>query len=601
MPNSADQLYRFCRPRAKTEPIAWIERNVSLRYDPTSASDAMIRVEPYQRRPILAQYRPEVREVTVMGVEQTGKSLIHRLVMLHKMVEYPGPRWIIYESDEKAADINAEQFIPLIKSIPSLAKMVNRNTVQKQRYQFPNGSIVSFSGAGTDITSKPIRDGVADELDTWPLTDAGIRQNLRNFRKRFRTYWARGEGCLVKVSSPSPRKKGSTQDLTRSAIAEEFAASDGGYWTLRCQKCGRLSMKSHAIHCLQWEMTDDEKEDERTVIADTLRLECPVCGSQHAEDVAQKLNTEGAYCTRDGVELTDYSAHVGCQCGALACPRVFSWLMIAKAQLAGGSTADIYAQANFFNSWRGLTFRPKAAEKAGAEVLRKHCAPMVDPATLANVFLSADTQDNGWYWVVRGVDQNNSLWPLACGFVRTIAELKKTWDAEYLGILPVMGIIDEGGHGDMPVYTRQLVDSEVGLYAYKGGAFGEKWRHGNVAKTILASAKAYQADLLYYMYSQDDRSNCYWYMPPEEELDPEYLEHLTALQPNKRAKHGDQYEQWDTVSRGTADHYFDCEKMLLALLDVAYAELAANKWRRPVTGLRRQAAKEQRRAPVLEM
>ena len=592
-----DRLIAYLSIADKTDPIEWIEANISLRNDPTSASDAFVTLEPYQKRPILAQYRKEVREVTIMAPEQTGKSVCWRFPMLHKLVEYPGPAWIIYESDDKAEDINAEQFDPLLRALPAFAGKLNRFNAMKRRYMLPNGATLDFSGAGADITSKPKRDGVADELDTWPLTLANIRQNLRNFRKRFRTFWARGEGCLVKVSSPSPRRKGDTQDMTRSIIGEEFAESDGGHWTLRCQKCKRLTMPSHATYLLQWEC---EGEDEaKAVIPDSLRLDCPRCGHSHTEDMAQAMNDAGSYCTKDGTEITGYAKHVGCQWGAMATPRVFSWLMIADAQMSAGASSDIHAQANFFNSWRGLPYRPRAKEKAGAESLRKHCAPLPDPSVLANVFFAADTQDNGWYWIVRGVDSAGCLWLLGHGFARVITELKKAWDSEYLGILPVMGIIDEGGHGDMPVYARDLVTAEKGLYGYKGGSFGEKWRHGKVQKQILASARAYQADLCYYLYSQTDRTKMYWFLPPEETLEDEYISHLVAMQPNSRARHGDAFENWQATPKGAPDHYWDCEKQMLVLLDVAYKELKT--WRKPVAGLRRQTQRKTRRAPVMEM
>jgi hypothetical protein len=556
----------------------------------------MIRLEPYQRRPILAQYHPDVREVTIMAVEQTGKSACWRFPMVHKMVEYPGPRWIVYESDDKAADINEEQFDPLLRHAPGMDKMLTRKTALKHRYNLPNGSTLDFSGAGADITSKPKRDGVADELDTWPLTADGIRQNLRNFKKRFRTYWRRGEGCLVKVSSPSPRKKGEQIDLTKSAIAEEFERSDGGYWTLRCLKCRQLTMPSHAIHMLQWECDDDDQ-----IIVKTLTLDCPSCGHAHTEAAAQKMNDQGGYCTKSGSEIKGFSRHVGCQWGALAAPRVLSWLDIAGAQMAAGSTADMYAQADFDNSWRGIPFRPRRKETPGIKTVRKHCAPLPDPSVYANVFFSADTQDNGWYWVVRAVDSKSNLYGLAHGFVRTPQELEAAWDAGYYGILPVMGIIDEGGHGDMPKYVRELVERKQGLYAYKGGAFGTRWRHGNEKKTILASAKQYQADLLYYLYSQTDQSNNYWFLPPADTLDDEYIEQVAALEPNNRAKHGDQYENWGVPSSSVDDHYFDCEKQLLCILDVAYAELPANQWRHAVPQLRRGLKKKRRKAPSVNL
>jgi len=590
---------RFLTVKPLSDPIEWIESHMSLRWDPTSASDGMVKLEPYQIRPIQAQYHSAVRVVTVMAPEQTGKSFCWRMPMVHKMCELPAPRWIIYESDEKAGEINEEQFAPLLGNAPGMAGVLNRHTALKQRYVLPNGSILDFGGAGAEITSKPTRDGVADELDTWPLTATGIRQNLRNFKKRFRTFWRRGEGCLVEVSSPSSRKSDSQSALTESIIGEEFDASDGGYWTMRCIKCRKLTMPSHATHLLQWELdaTDD-------VVEASLTIECPACRFVHREANAVKMNSMGAYCNRDGVDLTKtWGVHVGCQWGALASPRVFRWIDIARAQMECGSTADMHAHAYFDNSWRGIPFKPRKAEAAGLKTIRKHCAPIPDPKILANLFFAADTQDLGWYWVVRAVDATGNLYRLANGFVSTPQELRAAWNTKHLGILPVMGIIDEGGHGDMPKHARELIMAERGLYGYKGGAFGERWRIGKTPRQILASAKQYKADLLYYIYSQTDQTNNYWFLPPENEIGDEYLEHICAYAPNNRMKHGDKYENWDTPASNTPDHYFDCEKQVLCILDVAYAELRADNWRLPVAGMRRGTTKkrEQRKAPSVDL
>ncbi|MBU2685881.1 MAG: phage terminase large subunit family protein, partial [Gammaproteobacteria bacterium] len=375
-----------------------------------------------------------------------------------------------------------------------------------------------------------------------------------------------------------------------------------GYWTLRCMKCHRLTMPSHAVHNLQWECEDVKDGDEtgERIKPETLTLECPACGHRHAFGFAQRMNNEGGYCDADGNEITGYSRRVGYQWGALACPRVFHWHAIAEAQMSAGSTADMYAQADFDNSWRGLWFRPRRKHAPSLAVIRRHCAALPAAADIASAFFSADTQDNGWFWVVRAVGRNNNLSLLSNGFARTIQEVKERWDDSHSGVRCVMGIIDEGGHGDMPKYVRQLVLAERGLYGYKGGAFGERWAHSkNIPKLILGNAKQYQADLLYYMYSQDDRSNNYWFIPPEETLEDEYMNHLAAMQKVNKKKHGDQYENYENL--GQPDHYFDCEKQALCIIDVAYKELKA--WRFPVQNLRRgiQKPQQRRHAPSLEM
>jgi len=384
---------------------------------------------------------------------------------------------------------------------------------------------------------------------------SGIRQNLRNFKKRFRTFRRRGEGCLVVVSSP----KGED-----SPIGDAFAESCKGHWTLRCLECQGLSMPSHRVSNLQWELTDKGR-----VVPDSIRLECPSCGQAHEEEHAVLMNEEGEYIDQE----PEVTWSVGCQWGALASPRVFSWTEIAEAQLAAGRSADARAQGNFDNSWRGLPFRPRKARRPEVDTVKLHRAPVPPVAKLAGIFLAADTQDSGWWWLVRGVDAQRNTYLLAYGFVKLIDELEAVWNAEYLGQQCDMGIIDEGGHGERPKQTISLVERTRGLYTYKGNSrIGERWKPGKERDLILANPYQYQADLLYYIHSQTERGNNYWFLP--EDVSDEYIEQIASFRADNKRKHGDRYENWAATG---PDHYFDCEKMWLVMLD--YATKHMRSWR----------------------
>jgi len=534
--------------------VSWCESAISMDSDPTAATTGLVTIRPYQVEPIEAQFADDCREVVIMAVEQTGKSFCWRLPVVYRMLFDPGPGWIVYESDEKAEDINAEQLHPLVEAIPELAAMLNRKSSIKRRYSLPNGTIIDFSGAGADITSKARKFGVCDELDNWNMPSSSRRQNLRNFRKRFRTFWRQGVGCLTIVSSPK---------LADSPIHDEHDAGSQGYWHLRCDGCKSLSMPSHKVRFLQWTMSDD------ALLPESLRLVCPECDHEHAEARAVAMNAAGAYVHRRPHEMQKRAF----QWGALAAPEVFGWSDIARAQLAAGRSAEARVQVDFDNSWRGIRFQERRENRESMDVISDHCRAEPDPDTIAGVLFSADTQDNGWYWIARGVDCAGETYLLGHGFARVWGELMAAWDADYIGIRPLAGIIDEGGH--RATEMRPLLADVAGLYTYKGNSrIGARYK---VSKEdpflLLANPAVYQGELLYYIYQK--RAGGVWHLPAE--LDDVYTAQIASVQPNRKVKHGDRYENWEPVGD---DHLFDCEKMLLVLFEHAREAFAADLWRR---------------------
>ncbi len=563
-------------PVIPAPPVEWIEAHVNMGLDSTSASAMMAKVKPYQREPILAQFSPTCREVTIMAPEQTGKSWCWRMPMLYKMVFIPGPRWIIYESDDKAEDINAEQLHPLMEGIPELARQLTLpGTRNKRRYKFRR-TVVEFSGAGAAITSKPKRDGVADELDTWPLSRDGIEDNLRNFRKRFRTWWRRGEGCLVKVSSPLGED---------SIIADEFDRSSGEHWYLRCDGCGAATIRSDNIRAMQWEA------DGEIVKPETIVLDCPACGHSHGEDRAGAMTAAGEYIA----ERPENKHHRGFHWGALAAPDAVRWIDIAQAQMDAGKTAGEGAQRYLDNSIRGVRFKPRRVSRESEDKIRARSTPKESWPDMANIFFSADTQDNGWYWIARGIDAAENTYLAGWGFARTPDELAHAWDAEYCGLLCEAGIIDQGGHRVREV--AEFVAERPGLLMYKGNSrIGVDWRlAAEEPRLILANPYRYQAELLYLIYTAPrNMSAGLWFLP--DGVDDDYVQQIAAMRPDNKKRHGDRYENWQAAG---ADHFFDCEKMYRVLLE--WARLNITTWRVPVEWAARRQTERRKSAVELEM
>lgn len=573
-------IRQLFKQRVIKPPIEWIEENVDLSNDPTSASDGKVKLDPYQIEPILAQFEEGVQEVVVMAPPQTGKSFVWRLPLVYKIVFIDGPRWIMYESDDKAEDINAQQFDPLIKSIPELKQRLDdagRFSAVRRQYRFPTGP-VDFSGAGSEPTSKPERDGVFDELDTAPLTNAQKRKTLNSFRDRFVTWWAIGEGCLVIVSSPNG------QD---SEIGRQHKTSSRGFWHLRCLGCRQLSLVSHQVANMQWNL-----DENGSVIVDSIRLVCPDCNRQHAESEAVEMNRQGGYVHQDNGNRR----RRGFQWGALASPRTRSWQFIAESQMAAGSGATLEDHENFAKVVRGLPYRPKMIRRDAVEAVRLHCGPLPPRDQLCGVIFVADTQDNGWWWIARGLYANRSTALLGYGKAANEDALIDAWDAEYEGVQAVIGIIDEGGHlaGDVV----EIVKDRAGLYTYKGDNRQVRWswqREDKTKKRTVANAKFYQSDLLYLMHVQTKTDANYWWIP--EGVSDEYASQLASVQPDNKSKNGHHFENW-CAPDGADDHYFDCEKMFRFAVDFAGSILKPRHWLIPPPWIYRTANRQRRQSEV---
>ena len=540
-------LFRELVPPAAPPPSAWAEENV--RFDAPGAAfrHLDLSLSPFLREPLEA-WRTEpgqgLREVTVCAPEQTGKTTLEFAGLLWRLITYPGLTMIVYPSDEKGIRVNEEKFEPMMRAIPHYADLLAQpfsKTVDCYRL---GGSLVYFGGAGSRATSHSAAAVLADEVDDWPKLQ-GV-DTMNDLRKRSRSF---GEAVLFAVCTPRMGEAG-------SRIWRAFRDSSMGYWFMRCVGCGALTMRSADVRNLQWETT--EAGD---VIPDSIRLICPACGHEHTEADKARINAEGGYVHQHPERLRE---HPGFQWGALASrfPSL-RWEVIARASLRAGRSGDLADQIYFDNSIRGLPFKPRKMTDRGVEAVKKHRAPLPDPATILYRFLAVDTQDAGFYWVVRGIDAKLNTYLLGSGLAPDTSALGAVWDAEYHGGHLTCGIIDEGGH--RMVEVRQFADARSGLLTYKGnGRIGTKWKESAEVKgLILANAETYRHLLLYAIYGTPNRGDHYWYLPPE--VSEMYLEQITSWRPNNAVRNGDAVANYH-CPEGGQDHLFDCEKMFLVLI-----------------------------------
>ena len=506
--------------------------------------------------------------------------------LLWRMIFAPSQSMIVYPSDNLAAESNTTKIQPLMKHIPQLkAELEKPRSFRSDRYAFSN-LISYFQGAGSKIVSKSCQIVIGDEIDQFPVI--GKLDNVADMKKRTRSY---DSSIAFFVCTPSEEN---------GRIWKEFLKSSQGYWYLRCQKCGELSMRSCDIHNLQFESEYNEELRQYIVKPDSIRLVCPYCKFEHTEYMKRDMNVNGGYIHKVPSKLTEAP---GFQIGALASQLpALSWKNIANAQLEAGKKSDIETQTTFDNSFRGLPFKRREVTKEDFEKLRVHCWSQHEAPSLSNVemlFMTSDTQDNRSVVMVCALDVNDNLHVIESKEVEflflkdeqralinersetPVETVEDILNKEYLvengvGIKPMFCLIDRQGHrtNDVEYFARH----HSNVIMYQGtNLTSETWRMSETnKKLILAAARKLQAHTIYYLYSQKKRGQNYLYFNPETK--DEVIKQIVCVKPDPSKKFGDSPERWEPENNAQHD-FFDTLKMSYLAVDFAIKTMSRKRWR----------------------
>ena len=539
---------------ARLTPTEYAEKVIDFKYC-VGANEERLNLElsPYLVDVIDAfDFSDAKKEITLIGVEQGGKSLSFTAGLLWAFKYKPCVSMIIYPSLDKAVTMNELKISPLLKAIPEYAlELKRRDSTRVDCYNLSKFRSY-FMGSGGEITSISAQVVICDEVDDI-IEEQNSENKLNAMRKRLRSY---DESLFCKVST--------VRGQANSKIWREFVAGSQGYWHLRCVKCDTLSMRSADIYNMQF-----EKDEDGNHIPGTCRLICPVCGHKHVESDKSALNQRGAYVHKyPERQETNVSYHFG---GLAVCFGSLTWDHIAEAQLRAGASGERTDQMYLDNSIRGVPWSPRKNTQKNVEVLKARCIPRDEYPNMRFVFMAVDTQNNGLFYIIRGVDNEFNTYLIEEGFVHDFNQLAELYKTEYCGLYCTMGIIDEGGHRLQEI--KNFIAGNPGFYQYKGNPrIGVPWKISEESRRrILANPKHFQSELLYKIYNKPVNGQGDWHL--HNDISQEYVDQL--LDVRKTAKGSDSYDDWESATQN--DHLFDCEKMFLVILEYFKAVTMKNR------------------------
>ena len=379
--------------------IDWAKKNIDFSEDASAERNRIdFELSPFLVEPLRCwDFSGKIREVAVCGIEQHGKTLLEVIGVLYNFLDKPTSNLCVYPSEEAAADINRTKYLPLIRKIPALAAELERPfSMKKDQYIF-GAATMFFQGAGIKIMSKSCKIRVADEEDQFPVV-----KNLmasEDIRKRGRSY---SESIFYRVCTPTEET---------GPIWQAFMAGSQGYWTLRCLKCGKLTMRSCDFRNFQFESVFDDERGMYLPVMDSIRLICPECHHEHREEDKREMNIRGAYVHRfqDRIDLRP-SFQFGALCSQF--PSM-GWDVIAAKILECGRRSDVKAHYELDNSFKGLPYKPREISTEDCQNLKAHFYHARPPAsTVEMVFVVSDTQDTFSPTGVFALDASDNLWLL---------------------------------------------------------------------------------------------------------------------------------------------------------------------------------------------
>jgi phage terminase large subunit GpA-like protein len=239
-----------------------------------------IRNSPWLKRPFETLTDPLCRHTTLIAPVQTGKTLLAELAVAYRLANDPGPCSFTFQSDEMAAMEAKTRLMPLLDSIPAVARLLPRpGPLRTQQEIFMGNQFLVLNSANlTHQQSQSIRFKINDELffprwsEIYPHAVA-----------RVSAFEAQGISHILDIS------QGGTEGDTAHT---SFIGGTQEHWHGDCQSCKKpMPLRFHIVRedksraGVVWD--SKAKRDDGTydvgLAAGSARFVCVHCGHEHAD------------------------------------------------------------------------------------------------------------------------------------------------------------------------------------------------------------------------------------------------------------------------------------------------------------------------------
>lgn len=558
---------------------------------------------PYLVEPMDACDSVDVDIVVFQAAARVGKSELGNNAMGGWVDQDPGPALLVYPTEPAAKERCNNELRPLFQRVPRLRRHLGRG-----RWDLTKGELdlvpcriyIAWSGSPQALASRTIRRVHLDEVNKFPRFTGNDASPIALAIRRTETY--RHRRTILITSTPTTRAGAITQELERCV--------DRRYYEVPCPCCGEFQ-RLDFFDGMRWpgrrgedgdylpgcELDEDIGARELSnliQVEQSAWYECAACG-ERLEDRRDKARmTRAGRWVSDGYPPGEHprSRRRGYQISALYSQLGSSWSDIAAQWvLAEGSPElemELYTQVLGipYDNQRSMVSLAALEARASARHARRRV-----PDWASSLILTADTQADHWYYVVRAWSPDFSRSrQIDRGVVKSLAQLEQIESRVWPGpdgrgfTVGTVGI-DSGGAVDtidgtntteiVYAWCRKKPKRRLPVKGWGGSTRPSKAitvreadyrragrKHWGV-RLHLIDTHLYQDRLAGLVSGPADR----WEVA---HIDREYLDHMTGKQRMQVMSKGGKLEtRWAPVAAGRRHDYWDLEVYQLAMADVA--------------------------------
>lgn len=573
---------------------------------------------------MLAVTEPGVHKISVMVCTQLMKTALLENTFGYFAHLDPGPMLIVQPKEDAAEQFSKERITPLIRATPVLRGIFGgsrtRNADDTLLYKAFPGGFAALAGAGSpdNLARRPIRVGMCDEVDKYPITKEGNPLDLVDERMATFANWLSVRACSPTIAD-------------ESLIEASYNEGDQRQASVECPHCGHRNFLDFFKH-VHWEK-DEHSGDHRPA---TAAIHCEACGSAWSEGQRLMslrtvrwhqtrpfnccgkrheplLSYEQAWSSDDVADAVAavwewwsadrwavYRARCP-DCGQWTVPnehasftasKLFSpWPKDAPPKIAAkwlAAKEDPDKRVTFDNTQLGRPHKRQAAKDIAAEALMRRAEnwPGEVPEGVGIITAGLDTQDDrveiefvGWgrgeeswsieHVAVEGDPATDELWQ------RVDRELLRRFQRADGRVFVVQAAcIDSGGHHTQAVYKFAKARLGRHVWAIKGQSSrnGERTPVWPTARPSAANRSKFKPviigtnaakDSIRWRLGLEEAGPGYMHFPASRDLG--WYVQLTAERLITKVAAGRRYTVWD-LPKGKANEALDCRVYAYAAL-----------------------------------